>query len=113
VTDLQTAAREALLALIRLGFASAEVIEVVLLEAASQGADRRALLQLLSSLLRDLELGLPDDQENLLDNIWAHLLGQCSVADIIRLPGDPENLDEFARHVYEQTRDWSRELGGT
>jgi len=72
-----------------------------------RGLTRRDLFEMCRDVLDNPPPGMTEHSEDLVTDLAGHLLGQCSVDQIIRLHGDPPGVEALA--VYVTKKSWLKD----
>ncbi len=72
-----------------------------------QGWRRPQIVSFFWQILNSAPGVLTDSYVDLIGDFNMHMVGQCNVEQIIRLSGDPDNLDDLATRVAVEMRGWT------
>src|SRR5690349_1204280 len=98
--------KNAVALLVREDIANWEVLRAISFSLSAAGLERVDVLNFFAGIMVVNAAELQEDQIDLLGDICAHLVGQCNVASIIRLAGDPEDNEALMQRVRSAAKSW-------
>jgi hypothetical protein len=84
-----------------------DVMKGVAFSLSCNGLTRPEIVEFFWVLMVRHQREISEPNVDMIGDVNAHLVGQCSTSQIIRLVGDPEDLDELARRVSQAMQAWS------
>src|SRR5947209_4797843 len=108
MTELeQQTIRRALVILLHAEAINWDVLRGIAYSFSYGGWTRREIVEFFWKLMKEHDQEISAQNMDMLGDFNCHLVGQCNTADVIRLAGDPADLDGLARKVAADMRGWT------
>jgi hypothetical protein len=103
----QAAAHHALVTLMQAEMVNWDVLKGIAFSLSYHGLSRSQIVEFFWLLMARHERDISERNQDMIGDFNSHLVGQCNTSDIIRLVGDPEDLDDLARRVSDAMNGWT------